>query len=63
MNFDDWLVEASLSRLELENKGCSVKQVKISPKNFKIWCQKKKKRSDATSRSEYVSELLYKAHS
>lgn len=61
--YDDWLVEASLSKSELEAKGLTVKQVNISPTNFKIWCKKKNKKLDSSSRSQYVSELLYKAHS
>ena len=62
-NYDDWLVEATLSKSELEAKGFIVKQVNISPTNFKIWCKKKSKKLDSSSRSQYVSELLYKSHS
>jgi len=62
-NYDDWLVEASLSKSKLEDQGFIVKQVNISPPNFKNWCKKKNKKLDSSSRSQYVSELLYKAHS
>lgn len=61
--FDDWLVEASLSKSKLEDQGFTVKQVNISPTNFKNWCKNKNKKLDSSSRSQYVSELLQKAHS
>ena len=62
-NYDDWLVEAAITKSKLEDQGLTVKQVNISPANFKDWCRKKNKILDSTSRSQYVSELLYKAHS
>ncbi len=62
-NYDDWLVEASLSKSKLEDQGFTVKKVNISPTNFKNWCKKNNKKLDSSSRSEYVSELLQKAHS
>lgn len=61
--FDDWLVEASLSKSKLEDQGFTVKQVNISPTNFKNWCKNKNIKLDSSSRSQYVSELLQKAHS
>ncbi len=61
-NYDDWLVEASLSKSKLEDQGFIVKQVNITPNNFKIWCKKNSKKLDSSSRSDYVSELLQKAH-
>ena len=60
--YDDWLVEASLSKSKLEDQGFIVKQVNITPNNFKIWCKKNFKKLDSSSRSDYVSELLQKAH-
>ena len=62
-NYDNWLVEASLSKSKLEDQGFIVKQVSISPINFKNWCKKKNKKLDSSSRSEYVTELLLKANS
>lgn len=62
-NYDDWLVEASLSKSNLEEEGYTVKQVNITPNNFKNWCKKNKKRLDSSSRSQYVSELLQKSYS
>jgi hypothetical protein len=61
--YDDWLVEASLSKSEFEAKGFIVKQVNITPTNFKQWCKKKNKKLDSSSRSQYVSELLQKSFS
>ena len=62
-NYDDWLVEASLSKSKLEDQGFTVKQVNITPSNFKQWCKKNFKKLDSSARSQYVSELLQKAHS
>lgn len=62
-NYEDWLTDALLSKSKLENEGIIVKQVNITPNNFKIWCKKKFKKLDSASRSQYVSELLEKAHS
>ena len=61
-NYDDWLVEASLYKSKLVDQGFIVKQVDITPNNFKIWCKKNFKKLDSSSRSDYVSELLQKAH-
>ena len=61
--YDDWLFEATLSKSRLEEQGFTVKEVNISPTNFKNWCKKKNRKLDSSSRSQYVSELLYKAHS
>jgi hypothetical protein len=61
--YEDWLIEASLAKSKLEDQGFTVKQVNITPTNFNNWCKKNFKKSDSSSRSEYVSELLQKAHS
>jgi len=61
--YEDWIMEASLAKSKFEKEGYTIKQVTITPNNFKIWCQKNHKRLDSSSRSEYVSELLQKAHS
>lgn len=61
--YDDWLIEAFLAKSKFENDGFTVKQVNITPVNFKNWCQKNNKQLDSSSRSQYVSELLQKAHS
>ena len=61
--YEDWIIEASLAKSKLENEGYEIKQVTITPNNFKNWCKKNKKKLDSSSRSEYVSELLYKANS
>ena len=61
--YEDWLIEATLSKTKLENEGFTVEQVNITPSNFKIWCKKNFKKLDSASRSEYVSELLKKSHS
>ena len=62
-NYDDWLIEASMSKSKFEEQGYDIKKVTITPSNFKNWCKKNHKKLDSSSRSEYVSELLYKAHS
>lgn len=61
--YDEWLIEASLSKSKLEEEGYTVKQVNIMPNNFKNWCKKNNKELDSSSRSQYVSELLQKGHS
>ena len=61
--YADWLVEASLYKIKLESEGFTVKQVNITPSNFKIWCKKNLKKINSASRSHYVSELLKKAYS
>ncbi len=35
--YEDWLIEATLSKTKLENEGFIVKQVNITPRKFKIW--------------------------
>ena len=62
-NYEDWLNEASLAKSKYEEEGYIIKQVNITPDNFKKWCLKYNKKLDSSSRSQYVSELLYKAHS
>jgi hypothetical protein len=62
-NYDNWLVEASLAKIKFEGQGFIVKQVNISPNNFKNWCKKNNKKLNASSRSEYVTEFLLKANS
>ena len=62
-NYEDWLIEASLSKSKLEEEGYDIKKVTITPDNFKSWCKRNNKKLDSSSRSEYVSELLEKAHS
>jgi hypothetical protein len=62
-NYEEWLIEASLSKSKFEEEGYNVKQVNITPNNFKNWCKKNHKKLDSSSRSQYVSELLQKAHS
>lgn len=62
-NYEEWLIEASLSKSKLEKEGYTVKQVKITPNNFKNWCKKYNKKLDSSSRSQYVSELLQKSYS
>ena len=42
--YEDWLIEASLSKSNLEEEGYTVKQVNITPNNFKNWCKKNKKK-------------------
>ena len=61
--YEDWFIEASLAKSKLEHEGYNVKQVTITPNNFKNWCKKNNKKLDSSSRSVYVSELLEKAHS
>jgi hypothetical protein len=61
--YEDWVIEASLTKSKLEDQGFTVKQVNITPNNFKNWCKKNFKKLDSSSRSQYVSELLQKAHS
>jgi hypothetical protein len=62
-NYDDWVIEASLVKSKLEEAGQTVKQIKITPDNFKKWCKKKNKKLNSSSRSEFVTELLQKRYS
>ena len=62
-NYEDWLIEASLSKSKLEEQGNEIKKVTITPSNFKNWCKKYHKKLDSSSRSQYVAELLEKGHS
>ena len=62
-SYQDWLIEASLSKSKLENDGYTIRKVTITPNNFITWCKKNMKKLDSSSRSEYVLELLPKAHS
>jgi hypothetical protein len=34
-NYDNWLIQASLAKTKFEDQGFIVKQVNISPNNFK----------------------------
>jgi hypothetical protein len=52
-----------LAKSKLEGEGHTIKEVKITPNNFKEWCKKKNKRLNSFSRSEYVSDLLQKSYS
>jgi len=61
--YEDWLIEASLSKIKFEKDGYTIKQVTITPNNFMKWCKKSNKKLDSSSRSQYVSELLQKAYS
>lgn len=61
--YEDWLKEALSAKSMMEAKGFTIKQVTITPANFKSWCEKKNKKLDSDSRSQYVTELLYTAHS
>lgn len=61
--YDEWLIEASRSKVKLEKEGFIVKQVTITPNNFVSWCEKHNRRRDSSSRSQYVSELLEIVHS
>lgn len=61
--YDDWLIQASITKSKLEHEGYTVKQVNITPTNFKKWCKENFKKLNSSSRSQYVSELLQKAHS
>jgi hypothetical protein len=61
--YKDWLIEASLAKSKFEKEGYTIKQVTITPNNFKNWCKKNHKKLDSSFRSDYVSELLQKAHS
>ena len=62
-NYDDWLIEASLSKSKLEEQGYEIKKVTITPSNFRNWCKKNHKKLDSSSRSQYVAELLEKSNS
>ncbi|MDZ7767188.1 MAG: hypothetical protein U5K00_22710 [Melioribacteraceae bacterium] len=61
--YEDWLIEASLTKLKFEDEGYVIKEVKITPARFKKWCKRNNKKLNSSSRSEYVSELLSKSHS
>lgn len=61
--YDSWLTEALIAKSEYEKEGYIVKQVTITPNNFKNWCMKNFKKLDSSSRSQYVAELLEKVHS
>ena len=61
--YEDWVMEALLARARFEEKGYIVKKVNITPSNFIEWCKKNNTKLDSSSRSQYVSELLQKAHS
>jgi len=61
-DYDDWLAQVIIYKSQLEDEGFIVKQVTITPANFKIWCKENNKKSDTASRSEYVTDLLIKAH-
>lgn len=61
--YEDWLIEATLVKSKYEAEGYMIKEVKITPDRFKIWCRKNNKKLDSSSRSEYVSELLQKSYS
>ncbi len=61
--YEEWLIEASRAKTKLENEGFTVKQVNITPNNFKNWCRKNNKKLDSSSRSQYVSYLLNEGHS
>ena len=63
--YEDWFIEASLSKSKFEDEEYNIKQVTITPtpNNFKSWCKKNNKKLDLSSRSQYVAELLEKGHS
>jgi len=61
--YEDWVIEALLTKAKLEEQGYTVKQVNMTPSNFIKWCKKNNKKLDPSSRSQYVSELLQIVHS
>jgi hypothetical protein len=62
-NYEDWLIEALLAKSKYEKEGYIIKQVIITPDNFMKWCKKNNKKLNSSSRSKYVSELLFKSYS
>ncbi|MFH1195457.1 MAG: hypothetical protein V1720_07070 [bacterium] len=58
--YEDWFIQASLAKSNLEKEGFIIEKVEIKPDEFKIWCNKNKKRLDGSARSQYVTELMQK---
>ncbi len=62
-SYEDWLIEATIAKKDLEDNGFIVAKVTITPEKFKIWCKKNFKKLNSGSRSHYVAELLRDADS